>query len=123
MTKKGAVAQAVVVLVGLWLMFAPSVLGHAGTTAGKSDRFAGPLIAAAAFLAIFTITRPVRWFNLLPGAWLLLAPWVLGAPTDVTVSDMVAGALVLALTPIGRLSYDRYGGGWASLRSPDTVPR
>lgn len=122
MKQIGAVAQSVLVLVGLWLMAAPAVLGHAGTTVGSSDRVVGPLVVSAAFLGIFTITRPVRWFNLLPGVWLLVAPWVLGAPTAATVSDVVAGLVVLALAPVGRLAYSRYGGGWASLRSPDTVP-
>ena len=103
-------------------MAAPAVLGHAGTAAGKSDRVVGPLIVAGAFLGIFTITRPARWFNLLPGAWLLVAPWALGAPTDAIVSDVAAGVVVLALAPVGRMGYDRYGGGWASLRSTDPVP-
>lgn len=120
---KGYLAQATLVVVGGWLMVAPAVLGHAGTAIGKSDRIAGPLILSTAFLAFFAITRLVRWFNLLPGAWLLVAPFVLGAPTDATVSDVVCGVVVLALAWIDKAPQDKYGGGWDTLVKPERLPQ
>lgn len=120
---RGGVAQAVLVVVGGWLMFAPSVLGHQFTNAGESDRIAGPAIVSIAFLAIFTITRLVRWLNLVPGGWLLLAPWVLDAPTDATISNLAAGLIVLSLATVERADQSRYGGGWMTLFDDDALPR
>ena len=114
-------AQIVLTVVGLWLMFAPSVLGYQGTAA-DSDRFAGPLLAAFAFLAIFRITRGVRWVNLPIGAWLVVAPLLLRFPTDATVNSLVCGVLVLALAAVGGVDQSRYGGGWITLWRPDRLP-
>ena len=120
---RGGVAQAAVTATGLWLMVAPSVLGHAGTTAGKADRLLGPLIVAAGFLAVFPITRLVRWFNLLPAAGLVVAPFLTGAPTSATVNSVVCGIVVLVLAPVERAPQDRYGGGWDTLVKPERLPR
>lgn len=119
---RGGLAQTVVTATGLWLMAAPAVLGHAGTTAGKADRLIGPLIVAAGFLAIFPITRLVRFFNLLPGVALLITPFVVGAPTDATVNDVVCGLLVLALATVERAPQDQYGGGWDTLKPSGEPP-
>lgn len=120
---KGYLAQGLLVLVGGWLMFAPAVLGHAGTSIGKSDRIVGPAVLSIAFLSFFAITRLLRWFNVLPGAWLLLAPFVLGAPTDATVNDVVCGVLVLALFWVDKAPQDQYGGGWDTVVKPERLPR
>lgn len=101
--------------VGLWLMAAPAVLGYGGAPE-NSDRIAGPLLAAFSFLAIFQISRGVRWLNLPIGAWLVAAPFVLGAPADAFASSLVSGLLVLTLSPFGRPDQSRYGGGWRALR-------
>lgn len=120
---RGRLAQSVLVLVGAWLMVAPAVLGHAGTAIGRSDRIAGPAVLATAFLAIFPITRLVRWFNLLPGLWLLPAPFVFDAPSDATVSNLLCGVVILALAPVERAPQDQYGGGWDTLVKPERLPR
>lgn len=121
---RGAVAQGVLCVTGLWLMAAPGVLGYANTPAGESDRFSGPMIASLAFLGIFQITRGVRWASLPFGAWLLVAPWVLGHPVAGTISALVSGVVVLALAPVGSIDQGpRYGGGWASLWHPERLPR
>ena len=114
------VAQIVVTAVGLWLMFAPSVLGY-GAPAADSDRFAGPLVATFAFLAVFRITRGLRWANLPVGLWLVVAPLVLTFPTDGAVNSVVCGVLTLTLSPVGRIEQHRYGGGWVTLWHPDRL--
>jgi hypothetical protein len=117
-------AQMTLTVVGLWLMAAPAVLGYGGAAA-TSDRVAGPVMAAIAFLAVFRITRGLRWLNLPVGAWLVAAPWLLGFPTDATVSSMVCGVMALVLAPIGSPDQSRYGGGWIALLRTDrlTFPR
>ena len=120
---RGGLAQTALVGVGAWLMAAPAVLGHSGTDLGSSDRIAGPVILATAFLGIFPITRIVRWFNALPGAWLLVAPFLLGGPIDATISDVVSGVLVLALFWIEKAPQGDYGGGWDTLWKDDRLPQ
>lgn len=82
----------------------------------------GPLMAAAAFLAIFAITRGLRWFNLLVGAWLVTVPWLLDFPTDATVSSVVCGVAALVLAPVGSVDQSRYGGGWRALWETNRLP-
>ena len=121
---RGGLAQAAVAAVGAWLMVAPAVLGHSGTALGSSDRIAGPVILATGFLGVFPITRIVRFFNLLPGAWLLVAPFLLsGGGTAATISDVVSGVVVLALATVERAPQDRYGGGWDTLVKDDRLPQ
>jgi hypothetical protein len=108
------IAQIALTITGLWLIAAPSVL-DSGDAAATSAHIAGPAMAAVAFLAVFTITRPLRWANLPTGLWLLTAPWVLGFPTEVTINSTLCGLLALVLAPIGKANQNRYGGGWHAL--------
>ena len=120
---KKALPQIIVVLLGVWLMFAPAALGHVGTTAGSSDRIVGPAIAAFAFVAASEITRPIRWVNLLGAVWLVVAPWVLGFPTAAAVNDLIVGIAVAGLSPLGKADTNRrFGGGWTSLLHPEELP-
>ena len=95
--------------VGLWLMFAPSVLGSTGTAA-HSDHLVGALIVTAAVIALADVGRAVRFINVLFGAWVIVAPWLLGgATTGSTLSGIIAGALVILLSfPRGKIG-ERYG--------------
>lgn len=109
------VAQLAVLAAGIWLMAAPAVLGYAGTLAATSDRVVGPTVAAIALLAASRILRGLRWLNLLPGLWLVAAPWMLNFTPIALVNSLAVGAAVLLLAPVGRVDQSRYGGGWASL--------
>jgi hypothetical protein len=84
-------------------------------TTRTSDRIVGPLVAALAFVALWEVTRPLRWLNLILGAWLLLAPWLLGYDLTPKLNRLVVGAILLALAPVGGKRKQRYGGGWQSL--------
>ncbi len=111
-------ARLVAVATGLWLMISPAALHYVDTVAESSDRIAGPVAAAFSFVAIWAIARALRWATLPIAVYCLVAPWVLGFPTDATISNAAAG-VVLALTAFvrGEVS-DRYGGGWVALRDP-----
>jgi len=86
------------VLLGIWLMFAPAVLG--GTAmAANSDRLVGALIVTVAAISTAEVVRAFRFFNVLFGVWLLVAPWILRGSTSATaLSDVVSGVLLVALT-------------------------
>lgn len=120
---KRALPHMIVVVLGAWLMAAPAVLGHVGTTAGSSDRLVGPLIAAIAFVAASEITRPVRWANVVLALWLVAAPWVLGFPMSAAINDVIVGIAVGVLSPLGKADMQaRFGGGWSALRHPKQLP-
>lgn len=107
-----------VATVGIELMAAPSMLGFTQgfDDAADSFRTTGPIIAAVGFLAAFTITHALRWVNLVPGLWLLAAPWLLPHPDDAMVNSLAAGVAVMLLTASDRRAdLSRYGGGWKSV--------
>jgi uncharacterized membrane protein len=94
---------------GLWLMFTPSALGSTGVAA-HSDHLVGALIVTVAVIALADVGRAVRFVNVLFGAWVIVAPWLLGGATaSATWNDLIAGALVILLSfPRGTVG-ERYG--------------
>jgi hypothetical protein len=86
------------VLVGIWLMFAPAVLGGSGMAA-HSDRLIGALIVTVAAISTAEVVRAFRFLNLLFGIWLVIAPWALaGATTAMRWNDVALGLILCALT-------------------------
>lgn len=80
---------------GLWLMFAPSALGFGGSLA-DSDHFVGALIITFAVIAMAEVVRYVRFINILLGAWLIAAPFLLeGGDTISMWNDIIMGILVI----------------------------
>ena len=120
---RGGTAQAVLVLVGLFLMAAPALFGYADVDdPADNHRAVGPVVVAIAFLGIFPITRLARWGNLAPGLWLLVSPLVVDGPLPAAVVSLVCGAIVLALFAVERADQSDYGGGWATLVKDDELP-
>lgn len=108
-------AQLINVAVGLWLMAAPEVLSYGGA-AKTSDHIAGPLIATFATIALWQVTRALRWANLPLSLWLLAAPWFLFREPRAVASSVACGLLLGALSLVrGRITR-RTGGGWSALR-------
>ena len=95
---------------GGWLMFAPDFFGTTGG-ASDSDRLAGALVVTFALVATAEVARAARLLNLLFGAWLLVAPWVLGGfVAGARWNDVAAGVALVALSlPRGRVR-GQYGG-------------
>lgn len=110
----GIAARTGAVAVGVWLMAAPAVLGYAGA-AETNDRIVGPLAGAAAFIAAWAITRPLRWLTVPLGAWLLAAAFLLDYPTAGLVSAAASGALLIVTAPVAGADPPRFAGGWRSL--------
>ena len=96
--------------VGLWLMFAPAVLGFEAYAAAN-DNVVGALIVTVAVISTAEVIRAFRFLNVLFGIWLLIAPWALvGASTAGRWSDMICGvALILLTLPRGTVQ-ERYAG-------------
>lgn len=97
-------------LAGVWLMAAPSVF-HLGGAISNTTHISGALVATFAVVAFAEPARMVRFFNILVGAWLLVAPWILdgGSPAWAWCS-IITGLVLIALSlRCGRVK-DRYGG-------------
>jgi hypothetical protein len=86
------------VVLGIWLMFAPAVLG--GTAmAANSDRLVGAVIVTVAAISTAEVVRAFRFLNLLLAVWLLAAPWALtGGTAAMTWSDMASSVVLFAVT-------------------------
>jgi ABC-type polysaccharide/polyol phosphate export permease len=94
---------------GVWLMLTPSVLGTTGAAA-HSDHLVGALIVTTAVIALADVGRATRFINILFGACVIAAPWILSGATPASKwSDAIAAALVILLSlprgPVG----ERYG--------------
>jgi hypothetical protein len=111
-------ARVISAILGIWLMAAPAVLGYDGLAA-TSHRIVGPIAASLAVIAIWEVTRPLRWGNLLLGLWLIVSPLVLGGGSSVVISSLIVGVLLstCALMP-GSVKH-QFGGGWSALWRAD----
>ena len=113
------------VALGVWLMFAPAVLGYStsSTVANAVDRTIGPLVVSAAIVSIWPEIRPVRRVNTFLGGVLIVLPLVLTLFVDYPLAGIVDGvvvglAVVAASLVRGPLDA-RFGGGWRSVWKPE----
>ena len=105
------VARIAAALLGAWLMAAPAALSY-GPPVSSADRVVGPVVLASSLVAVWPVLRSLRWPELPAGVWLLIEPWVLGAPAAATINALVIGGLLIALAPLGGAVEQRFGGGW-----------
>jgi uncharacterized membrane protein len=97
-------------LLGVWLIAAPPVIGFGG---GLSDsgRLVGALVTTFAVVAMAEVGRPLRFVNVLFGAWVALSPFLLGGPPArlVAYHHIATGLLIIAVSfPRGRVE-DKHG--------------
>lgn len=114
--------QIISAALGVWLMFAPAALGHVGTTLADFDRTVGPLVASVSFVAAAQIARSVRWLNVPSAAVLVVAPWLLDAPTVSQLNSSLVALVILGLTPLGSPDQTRYGNGWTTIWRTEDLP-
>jgi hypothetical protein len=95
-------------MLGVWLMFAPAVFGSESRMA-DSDHLVGALITTIVVISAAEVIRAWRFLNLLFGAWIIAAPWLIrGATFGARWNDTATGVLVIALSlPRGRIN-ERY---------------
>ena len=84
--------------IGLWLMFAPAMLGNTDRAA-DNDHLIGALIITFAVIAMAEVARPARLLNVAFGLWLIVAPWIVAGASPVgRWNDVVAGVVIIALS-------------------------
>lgn len=106
--------QIINVVLGLWLMAAPAVLGYGGAAA-DNDRVVGPIAATFAAIAISEATRGARWANVPLGLWMLAGPWLLGGPTPAIVNGLLVGLALIGFALVKGRFTATYAGGWSAL--------
>jgi hypothetical protein len=109
-------AQIVNALLGVWVMASPGMFGYSGT--GRiNDLIVGPIVATFAIIAFWEVTRAVGKANVALGAWLVIAPWVLGYEQNViaTINEFVVGITIVALAMTRTKTGAKLGDGWRSL--------
>ncbi len=95
---------------GAWLMLTRLTF-DAEPPMADSDHLVGALIVTTAVIAMAEVARPVRFVNVVLGAWLLAAPWMLGgASMPATWNSVLVGLAIIALSlPRGTCSKEHYG--------------
>lgn len=97
---------------GLWLLAAPTVLEYSGVWR-TNDTIVGALAASVALIAMSEVMRPMRWINVVLGAWLLVAPAVIVIAA--AGHRMLAGLMLLSTSLVRGRVHSNFGGGWSSL--------
>lgn len=99
------------VAVGIWLMFAPALLGGSAMAA-NGDRLVGAVIVTVAAISTAEVVRAFRFLNVLLAVWLLVASWALpGSTSAMAWSDVISGMLLLGLT-LPRGTVREHYAGW-----------
>jgi nucleoside-diphosphate-sugar epimerase len=94
--------------IGAWLMFTRLTLGAEGATA-NADHLVGSLALTVAAIACAEVARPLRFLLVPLGAGLLVTPFVYGADGLQTISSVVCGLALIALSPHRGPVRERYG--------------
>lgn len=107
------------ILIGLWLMLAPTYL-HLSLPAETNYYIVGPLVITFAITSVWEFNRSLRYFNLLAGIWLLASILILGMDSsDEVWSTALSGVLLIAFSLVKGKQKGNYGGGWKSLFEAD----
>jgi len=100
-------------ILGLWLIIAPFVLGYAGLVhaAAVQDVIMGIIIAAFSWwiLAAMSPLIGAGWFQILCGIWVLIGPFVLGYSglAVAKANDVTVGIIVLIVAIIESIGMAR----------------
>jgi hypothetical protein len=96
--------------IGIWLMFAPSVLSFTKTTPADIHHLGGALIVTASVIAMGEPVRRGRYLNILLGLIVAVGPWIFtGIDVLPSILATLAGVIVIGLSiPTGPI-HDTFG--------------
>ncbi|HEX6125285.1 MAG TPA: hypothetical protein VFZ23_07910 [Pyrinomonadaceae bacterium] len=95
-------------------MASTGVFGTGGAAKANSV-ICGALAASFSIIAIWEVTRGLRWLNTVIGCWLLIAVFGFDYERSGMVSGFVAGLLMIAMSLVRGTVKQRTGGGWKAL--------
>lgn len=108
------------ILLGVWIVISPWVLGFQDVTAAMANAaVVGLALIATALGAIFKPRAWEEWTEGALGVWLIASPWLLGFSThsEALMAMLLTGAAVMALALWALLTDKDYGIGLDSLIS------
>jgi len=85
----------VILLIGLWLIASPWVMGYPGDSPPAANALIAGIIMAA--LAAFDLYKTYVWavvLNLVVGAWVAISPWIIDAMRVVLQDGAMLASLV-----------------------------
>lgn len=111
-------AQAVVMVLGVWLATAPFALGYQSAAMTWNDVLCGGGVVVLGALSVGRLGLRAGIANALVGVWLLLAPLVFWAPTPAAyANDTIVGALIISFAVVLPMSHEMRGAdvprGWS----------
>ena len=120
---RAALTLGLTTAVGIGLLAAPDLTGYEGG-ARTSHLIVGPVAASLAFIAIWPVTRALRWLVVGLGAWLLGSLLLMTHPGAALPAGVVSGVALVALPLLAGAAHARIGGGWPALvgSTPDQAP-
>ncbi len=93
-------ADGVSILVGLWLIASPFVMGFSAMTGEMwNNVIFGALIALLGLVRLYMPEQAewMSWLNAVFGLWLILSPFVLSYPTVVDLWDNIIAGLIVVI--------------------------
>ena len=100
---------------GLWLMVSPGIFKMNQITS-DNNHIIGPLVVTFSIISLWDINRNVIKANIVLGAWLLIALFVLDfSKTIAFYSNGGCACFLIAFSLVKRKPKDKFGGGWRSL--------
>lgn len=99
------------VIIGLWLMFSPTVFRMGiETSAANLNHLGGALVIVFAVVAMAEVLRSFRYFNLLIGLALVVMPWLIEDGNMAhTISSSLAGIFIIVLSFSKGKIKEKYG--------------
>lgn len=88
------------VLLGLWLVVSPWVIGAPGEDVARSGRIVGVVVILCALVRfVRKHTAPLSWIIVLAAGWTVMSPWVLGEEQGYsrTWNYVIVGMLLAAM--------------------------
>lgn len=85
------------ILLGIWVIISPFILGFHSSSAVWSNAVAGVLVGVLALLRWSMHQPGWSWLNLILGVWLVISPFVLFLSGAAMWNNVILGIIVAAL--------------------------
>ncbi len=111
-TQQTRIASGLSVIVAIWEILAPFLLGYSGMVVPTTNAIVVGLLvgilAAVRYLGTAALNW-LSWINVVAGLWLAISPFVLGysGVSAATVNDIVIGIVIIGLNAWAALA-DRF---------------
>lgn len=103
------------VALGAWLVASPWVLGYSDVAAAVMNALiVGTILVLEEFMEVGVHEDTEEWFDLIPGAWLLVSPAMLGFESSVAASAnaIAVGVLTILFAVCAITSVDKSIAHW-----------